>query len=100
MPKRFRDLSDAEEAEIQRQIASDPDDGEATAEQLAQARPFTETFPQLAASIRKTRGPARTKAPVSIRLDLDLVEELRASGPGWQGRVNNALREWLRKSAG
>ena len=31
-------LTDAEEAEIQRQIAEDPDDAEATDEQLAQAR--------------------------------------------------------------
>ncbi len=99
MPRKFRDLSDIEEAEIQRQIALDPDDTEATDEQLAQARPFADAFPALSAAIRKARGPARTKTAVSIRLDIDLVERLRASGPGWQRRVNDALREWIGKSA-
>ncbi|WP_260927399.1 BrnA antitoxin family protein [Novosphingobium sp. 9] len=35
---------------------------------------------------------APTKQAVSIRLDADVVEALRASGPGWQGRVNDMLR--------
>ncbi len=33
------------------------------------------------------------KVRVSIRLDADLVEELRAQGPGWQTRANEALRK-------
>ena len=33
------------------------------------------------------------KVPISIRLDPDLVEALRASGRGWQSRVNAALRD-------
>ncbi len=33
-----------------------------------------------------------------LRLDIDLVRKLRASGPGWQSRVNEALREWIDKS--
>jgi uncharacterized protein (DUF4415 family) len=33
------------------------------------------------------------KRMVSIRLDSDLVERLRRSGPGWQGRVNDILRQ-------
>jgi len=32
---------------------------------------------------------------VSLRLDQDVVDGLRATGPGWQGRVNAALKEWL-----
>ncbi len=35
---------------------------------------------------------AQVKERVSIRLDADLVAALRASGPGWQTRVNNMLR--------
>lgn len=49
-----RPLTDEEEAEIQRQIAADPDDAEATDDQLAQAKPFAETFPELAASIKRS----------------------------------------------
>jgi len=33
------------------------------------------------------------KEPVNIRLDADLVAHYRATGPGWQSRVNDALRK-------
>ncbi len=39
---------------------------------------------------------ARPKRQVTMRLDADLLDGLRATGPGWQGRVNAALRDWLR----
>lgn len=37
----------------------------------------------------------RRKVPVSIRLDADVVERLRAFGGGWQTRVNAILRAYL-----
>jgi BrnA antitoxin of type II toxin-antitoxin system len=48
-------------------------------------------------AIRRTRGPNKrpAKEQVAIRLDQDVVGALRASGPGWQTRVNAALKEWL-----
>lgn len=70
------------------------DNPEWTAEDVAAAKPFAEVFPDLAASIRK-RGPARTKEAVSIRLDIDVVKTLRASGQGWQSRANDMLRNAL-----
>ncbi|KQW73135.1 hypothetical protein ASE17_09300 [Phenylobacterium sp. Root77] len=33
------------------------------------------------------------KQQVTIRLDSDLVELLRATGPGWQSRINELLRK-------
>lgn len=48
--------------------------------------------------IRRGRGrPAleQPKRQVTLRLDADLLDALRATGPGWQTRVNQALREWL-----
>lgn len=36
---------------------------------------------------------AQTKVHVSLRLDPDVVESFKASGPGWQARINNALRK-------
>ena len=36
------------------------------------------------------------KAPVKIRLDIDILEALRASGNGWQTRINDA---WVRSLA-
>ena len=90
------EISDEEEARIQRMIASDPDAPEATEEQLAQARPFAEAFPELADSMRKNVGgrprKKNPKVPVSIRLDPDVVAKFKATGPGWQSRINEALR--------
>lgn len=46
------------------------------------------------------RGRPKTEQPkkqVTIRLDADLLDNLRATGPGWQTRVNDALRTWLEK---
>lgn len=87
-------LSDAEEARVQAMIASDPDAPEATDEQLAQAKPFAEAFPALAETARKGGRPRaeRPKLAISIRLDQDVVDRFKASGPGWQSRMNDALR--------
>src|ERR1700729_1159257 len=54
-----RPLTDDEESEIQRMIASDPDNPELTDEQIARLRPLAEVLPALADSVR--RGPGRPK---------------------------------------
>ena len=98
MGTKFRDippLTDEEEAEIQRQIAADPDAPEATDEQIAQARPFAEVFPDLAESIRRSRGRPKAEKRlqhVSIRLDPDVVAKFKATGKGWQSRINEVLK--------
>lgn len=85
------------EDQIQRMIASDPDAPEATDEQLAQAKPFMEAFPALAEAMRKNTGgrpkAENPKVAVSLRLDQDVVARFKASGPGWQTRMNDALRD-------
>ncbi|WP_090251842.1 BrnA antitoxin family protein [Ectothiorhodospira marina] len=40
--------------------------------------------------------PPRTQATKPSRLSPDVVEEFRASGPGWQSRMDAALRDRLR----
>ncbi|MCP4066596.1 MAG: BrnA antitoxin family protein [Gammaproteobacteria bacterium] len=94
--KKHKPISDAEEARIQKMIASDPDAPEATDEQISEAKPFTEAFPALADKMRKNVGgrprSANPKVPVSIRLDQEVVTKLKATGPGWQSRVNEMLR--------
>ena len=48
---------------------------------------------------RKRRGrPAGsgTKEQVAIRLDHDVLAAFRTGGPGWQTRMNEALKDWLR----
>lgn len=70
-----------------------------TDEDFARAERTPAALPDAIANLKRARGPARTKEAISIRLDMDLVEKLRATGPGWQSRVNDALREWLEKNA-
>lgn len=92
-------ISDAEERAIQQKIAGDPDNPEWTDTEIAQARPFREVLPQLAASIDRAiaaRGRPRaeeTKTPVTIRLDPDIVDHYKATGKGWQSRLNDDLRK-------
>jgi uncharacterized protein (DUF4415 family) len=48
-------------------------------------------------AICRTRGPNKnpTKEQVAIRFDPEVLVAFRASGPGWQTRMNAALKEWL-----
>jgi uncharacterized protein (DUF4415 family) len=41
------------------------------------------------------RPPQRAvaKQQVTLRLDPDVIDRFRADGPGWQGRMNAALRK-------
>jgi uncharacterized protein (DUF4415 family) len=89
-------LTDAEEAEIQTQIEEDPDDWVSTDAELAQAKPFTEVFPDLMESIRRSRGRppvAHPRQQVSLRLDPAVIDKFKAGGKGWQSRINEALRK-------
>lgn len=87
-------LTDEEERRIQAGIDADPDNPEWTEEDFARARPFAEVFPELASSIRRGRPSVENpKKQVTLRLDADVVERYRAGGPGWQSRMNEALRK-------
>ena len=70
------------------------DNPELTKEQLETVRPFAEVFPDLAAGVKRTRGKqkAPTKQLVSVRLDRDVLVAFKATGAGWQRRINEALR--------
>lgn len=74
------------------------DNPEWTEADFRTARPFAEVFPDLAASIAKS-GPARPKEAVSLRIGADVLAKLRASGEGWQARVNAVLRAYVEKGA-
>jgi uncharacterized protein (DUF4415 family) len=48
--------------------------------------------------IRPARGRPPLDLPkrlVSLRLDQDVIKAFRAAGPGWQSRINAALRKHL-----
>jgi uncharacterized protein (DUF4415 family) len=45
-----------------------------------------------------TRGRPKaevTKVSTTLRLDPDILAAYRATGPGWQGRINDTLRKAL-----
>ena len=91
-----RPLTDAEEAEIQMMIASDPDNPEATEDELKEFRPLRDVFPDLAASIDRKLGRPRAESPkkaISLRLDQEVIDRFKATGDGWQSRMNEALRK-------
>jgi uncharacterized protein (DUF4415 family) len=63
-------------------------------------RPASEVLsPGLRAKLAtRRRGPQKspTKERITIRLSQEVVEQFRATGDGWQGRVDIALRDWLK----
>lgn len=44
----------------------------------------------------KGRPKGSNKEQVNIRLDVDVIEAFKADGTGWQTRINNVLKEWVR----
>ncbi|MCI5073506.1 BrnA antitoxin family protein [Oricola sp.] len=73
------------------------DSPEITADEMASAVPFAEAHPELAEKMRKkVAGRPRSDNPkqaISIRLDREVVEKFKATGPGWQSRINEVLRK-------
>lgn len=73
----------------------DDENPEWTARETAEARPFGEVFPaQFAAWKKRGRPPVETpKVHIGFRLAADVVEGLRASGRGYNARVEKVLRD-------
>lgn len=94
----IREISDEEEAEIQAEIARDPDNPEWTEEDFRQAKPAREVLPPEffeAIEEMRRRGRPKIETPkklVSLRLDQDVVDKFRATGKGWQSRINDVLK--------
>lgn len=80
----FKLPTPTEEAAINAGIAADVNTYELTDKDFVQLRP-----------IGRPRA-AVTKERITIRLSRDVVEQFRASGDGWQTRVDAALKDWLK----
>jgi uncharacterized protein (DUF4415 family) len=79
-------------------VVFDHDNPEWTEADFARARPISD-FPELAAAFPKSKGGrprGSDKQQVSLRLDKDIVAGFKAGGPGWQSRMNEALRDALK----
>lgn len=47
--------------------------------------------------VRRGRPKAsQTKQALTVRYDVDVIEAFKATGTGWQTRMNAALRDWLK----
>lgn len=92
-----------EDATIKAGIATDPDTVELDAQWFAQAKPASEVFAsdtyEALIAMKRPRGRPKseeTKVFTAIRLDAEIVDTFKATGKGWQTRINNALKEWLK----
>ncbi len=75
----------------------DPNDAEAARAWLAQADVVRDgTIVR-----RGKRGPQKspTKTLVSLRLSPEVIEHFKATGPGWQTRIDSTLLESIKRRA-
>ncbi|MFY9261175.1 MAG: BrnA antitoxin family protein [Gallionella sp.] len=77
-----------EDAEITAAAMSDPD-----------AMPLTDAEWEAVKPHLKRGRPAAThplKISTTLRMDADVLNALRATGRGWQTRLNDTMREWVK----
>ena len=78
--------SPEEDAQITAAALTDPDNPPLTDNELQQ--------------FQRTRGRPQgsgKKEQITLRLDAEILEQFRATGNGWQTRINDALRDWIRQ---
>jgi uncharacterized protein (DUF4415 family) len=84
----------------------DDDNPEWTKSDFAMATHFkdgikaTDLTPEILARVAR-RGPQKSpkKVAVSIRLSPDVISHFKAKGPGWQSRIDEALRKFVKKAS-
>lgn len=77
----------AEDASITAAALADPDAVPFTDAEWFEAKPL----------VRRGRPlGSGSKTQVTLRLDVEVVEKFRATGDGWQTRINDALKSWVR----
>ncbi|MDA8093397.1 MAG: BrnA antitoxin family protein [Betaproteobacteria bacterium] len=76
----------------------DDENPEWTEEDFKHAKAFSTLPESLQTTLRGMRGPqkAPTKERITIRLSREVVEGFRATGKGWQTRMDDVLKEWMR----
>jgi uncharacterized protein (DUF4415 family) len=62
----------------------------------ADMKPFTALPKSLQAKLKGRPKAAVTKERITIRLSPEVVQSFRATGEGWQTRMDAALKEWLK----
>ncbi len=80
--------SDEEDARIRAGIAADPDTHEVSDAEFALMK----------RSVGRPLGSG-TKTQITLRVDTDVVEAFKATGAGWQTRINEILKNWVHSHA-
>jgi uncharacterized protein (DUF4415 family) len=62
----------------------------------AELKSFTALPKSLQAKLKGRPKAAVTKERITIRLSPEVVQTFRATGEGWQTRMDAALKEWLK----
>lgn len=83
----------------------DEDSPELTDEDMEHMLPARDVLPLLigpeaaAELLKPKRGPQKAprKLPICIRLSVEVIEHFKADGPGWQSRIDAALKEWIKR---
>lgn len=79
----------------------DGDVREMTLADFSGFRPTSEVVPDVVATWERARGQrgpqkAPVKERVGLRLNQDVVEHFRRTGPGWQSRINDVLEDYVK----
>lgn len=76
---------------------------ELTEEDFKNAVPFSSLPESLQTTLlglkRRGKQQSPTKVSTTVRFDRDVLDAFRATGHGWQSRMNDALKEWLKEHA-
>ena len=77
---------------------------ELTKKDLVHFRPAREVLPpdlyEGLVSLKNKGGRPRSASPkiqTAIRFDKDVLDALKSTGRGWQTRVNDVMREWVKQ---
>jgi len=74
----------------------DKENPEWTEDMIREARPAAEVVPKIVAAHRRGRPVKEDKKhQLTLRLSSEVVDYFKSTGPGWQTRVDEALKECL-----
>lgn len=94
-------IAEAPDTVIDPECPYDPNDPAAVAAFWADAVVVREGGPAAVraalAERRRTRGPQKAprKVATTIRFDAEVLAAIKATGKGWQTRVNTVMRDWI-----
>lgn len=74
---------------------------ELTEDDFDNAVPFSALPESLQSTLLGLKGSDKqqssAKVSTTVRFDRDVLEAFRSTGRGWQSRMNEALKEWLKE---